>query len=158
MGLVKILESKGLNPRKDIAQALTASKDMAFPGQQAGLYTPQLVHAAQWAEANISSSNGDEVLLMGWASLGKRTLGGPILGMFVVSKSKFCFVRKGVGSGEDNTEQIYNIGKITNAKVSGMLGLRKVSLFASEDGKSHTLERIQKDNAKLICMYVEKSG
>lgn len=158
MGLVKILESRGVSPRNDIAQALTASKDMTFPGQQAELYTPQLIHAAQWAEANISSSSGDEVLLMGWASLGKRALGGLILGMFVVSKTKFCFVRKGVGSGEDDTEHIYNIGKITNAKVSGILGLRKVSFVVSEDGKSHTLERIQKDNAKMICMYVEKSG
>ena len=158
MGLVKILESKGVSPRKDVAQALTASKDMAFPGQQAELYTPQLVHAAQWAETNIFTSNGDEALLMGWASLGKRTLGGPILGMFVVSKTRLCFVRKGVGRDEDDTELVYNIGKITNAKVSGILGLRKVSFVASEDGGSHTLERIQKDNAKLICMYVEKSG
>ena len=102
--------------------------------------------------------NGDEVLLMGWASLGKRTLSGPILAMFVVSKTKICFVRKGVCSGEEDTEQVYDIGKITNAKVSGILGLRKVSFVASEDGKSYTLERIQKDNAKLICMYVEKSG
>ncbi len=58
----------------------------------------------------------------------------------------------------DDKEQVYNIGKITNAKVSGMLGLRKVSFVASEDGMSHTLERVQKDNAKLIGMYVEKSG
>ena len=74
-------------------------------------------------------------------------------------KTKICFVRKGVCSGEEDTEQVYNIGKKINAaKVSGMLGLRKVSFFTSEDGESHTLERIQKDNAKLICMYVEKSG
>ena len=158
MGLVKILESRGVNPREDVARALTASKDGMFPGQQSELYAPQLVHAAQWAEANISSSGDDEVLLMGWASLGKRALGAPILGMFVVSNTKFCFVRKGTGGGEGDAEQVYNIGKITNAKQSGMLGLRKVSFVASEDGKAHTLERVQKDNAKMICMYVKKSG
>ena len=157
MGLVKILKSRGANPREDVARALTASKDGMFPGQQSEMYAPQLVHAAQWAEANISSS-GDEVLLMGWASLGKKALGAPILGMFVVSKTKFCFVRKGTGGGEDDAEHVYNICKITNAKVSGMLGLRKVSFVASEDGKAHTLERVQKDNAKMICMHVKKSG
>ncbi len=80
------------------------------------------------------------------------------LGHVIVSRTKFCFVRKGAGSREDDVEQVYDIGKTTNAKVSGMLGLRKVSFVASEDGKAHTLERVQKDNAKMICMYVKKSG
>lgn len=159
MGLVKILESRGVNPRKDIAHALTASNDMSFPGQQSELYVPQLVTAAQWADTNIisSSKEDDEVLLMGWASLGKRALGGPILGMFIVSRTKLCFVRKGVGSSEDDVEEVYDIGKISNASVSGILGLRKVSFTASEDGKKHTWERVQKDNAKMIVKYIEKS-
>ena len=159
MGLVKILESRGVNPRKDIAQALTASNDMSFPGQQSELYVPQLVTAAKWADTNIisSSEEDDGVLLMGWASLGKRALGGPILGMFIVSRTKLCFVRKGVGSSEDDVEEVYDIGKISNASVSGILGLRKVSFTASEDGKKHTWERVQKDNAKMIAKYIEKS-
>ena len=150
MGLVKILESRGVSPRQDIADALSASNDMMYPGQQSELYSPQLVYAAQWAEANCS----DKVLLMGWSSLGKRALGGPILGMFIVSESKFCFVRK--GQDDEDIAQVYDLGSINDAKEKGLLGLRDLHFVV--DGKEHKLERVQKNNAKSIVRFMEKAS
>mmetsp|Transcript_16227 Transcript_16227/g.30614 ORF Transcript_16227/g.30614 Transcript_16227/m.30614 type:complete len:155 (-) Transcript_16227:131-595(-) len=154
MGLVKILESRGIMPRHDVADALKASNDLMYPGQQSNLYTPQLIYAATWAEENISAGgDGDKVLLMGWASLGKRALGAPKLGMFIVTKHKFCFVRKDDSAG--HVEQVYDIGKISNPTTSGILGLRKLTFVASEDKKEHMLERIQKENCRSIMAHMQ---
>lgn len=82
MGLVEILESKGIPPHPD-ATALTSSQD-----KQSNHYTPQLVFAIQWLETDVSKE--DTVQLMGWTSLGKHTLGVEILGMCIVTEQNFC--------------------------------------------------------------------
>ena len=73
---------------------------------------------------------------MGWASLGMRALGGPILGMFIVSESKFCFVRK--EQDGNNIEQVYDLGKISSAKEKGLLGSGDLIFVA--DGVEHKVE------------------
>ena len=96
-------------------------------------------------------------MLMGWASLGHRTLGAPILGMFILTDKKLCFVRddsKANVSG-DKSIQVYDIEKITEARQSGLLALRKVS-FILEGKESITWGRIHKVNAKTIIAHLTK--
>mmetsp|Transcript_21686 Transcript_21686/g.32910 ORF Transcript_21686/g.32910 Transcript_21686/m.32910 type:complete len:138 (-) Transcript_21686:107-520(-) len=132
MGIVDILKSKGISPRTDIADALNASKDPMYPGQQSNLYAPQFEHAATWAETNLTD---EKVVLMGWASQGSRFLGGPILGMLVVTESKFCFVRKEPGG--NCVEIVHELSKIHNHSTSGFLALRSIQY--SIDGEDYKL-------------------
>ena len=156
MTLLTVLEANKVQLRSDIRDAVSASPDM-YNATQESLMKPQLLYGAKWAEENVSNEGGDKVLLMGWASLGHRTLGGPILGMFILTEKKLCFVRDDskANVSEDKSIQEYDIEKITGAKQSGLLALRKVS-FVVEGKDEITWERIHKVNAKTIIAHLIK--
>lgn len=65
---------------------------------------PQLLHGAKWASDNIP--HDENVIRMGWASLGKRMLGAPILGMFILTDKKFIFVRDDSSKGAEKCGKV----------------------------------------------------
>jgi hypothetical protein len=76
--------------RPDIHAAISSSKDQ-FIATQSATMKPQLLYAVKYAQDHITQDN-ETVLRMGWASLGKRMLGAPILGMFILTNE--MIVRK----------------------------------------------------------------
>ena len=145
MKLIQVLDTNHIQvPRPDVRDALEASQDQ-YLAQQQTLMKPQLLFANQWVHDSKNIAPDDTVLRMGWAATGHRTLGAPILGVFVVTNALLCFVREGDG---EEAIQTYERSKITQAKQSGWLGLRKVSF--RHEGEERTWERIHKDNAAFL--------
>ena len=154
-GLLYVLEHSSIVLRPDVKEAVAASPDEYNPLQEA-IYRPQLLFGAKWANENISDKD-DKVLRMGWASLGKRTLGALIVGMFILTERKLCFVRDDVKdrSGQGNI-QVYDISSISDVKTSGHLALRELSFVVNGNSGRVTWERIHKENVKTIVTKLPK--
>lgn len=86
MTLIKVIESNNITLRPDIHAAIAFSKDQFIATQQTTM-KPQLLYAVKYAQDHITEDN-ETVLRMGWASLGKRMLGAPILGMFILTNRR----------------------------------------------------------------------
>ncbi|KAL3916655.1 MAG: hypothetical protein SGARI_007910 [Bacillariaceae sp.] len=129
--LLRVLEINNVQLRADIKAAIGASPDQYIATQEA-LMKPQLLFGVEWTQTNID----EKVLRMGWASLGHRTLGAPILGMFVLIESKLCFVRKDDKQRKDGNIQVYEIASISKVETTGWLALKGLS-FAVKGKSGH---------------------
>jgi hypothetical protein len=149
MTLIKVLEINNVSLRSDIHSAISSSKDQFIATQQTTM-KPQLLFGAKWATDNINED--EKVLRMGWASLGKRTLGAAVLGMFILTDKRLIFVRDDTSGGAAKCGkvpiQIYEKSKITNVNKSGILALKTIRFEV--DGQEVKWERMLGDNADFI--------
>ena len=147
MTQIRTLQNYQIQLRPDVHDAISASSDEYVLSRQA-LFKPQLFYGVDWVQTNCSSE--ERVLLMGWASLGSKWM-APILGMFVVTSSRFVFVRDNHTKCTDHPIQIYDrkgMSAIKEQRSSG--GFHKLTFQYSGDGKTHEIDRIHADNMKKI--------
>ena len=151
MTLINVVESlNNITLRPDIHDAISSSKDQ-FLAPQSNVMKPQLLFGAKYATDNIPED--EKVLRMGWASLGKRMLGSPILGMFILTEKRLIFVRDDSSKGAEKCGkapiQAYDRNSLKNVKKSGgILALKTISFKC--DGQEVKWERILGDNADFI--------
>lgn len=91
---------------------------------------------------------------MGWASLGMKWF-AHILGMFVVTKSKFIFVRDDSKThSTDHPIQVFDRSRMSGIRiVSGRGGFKKLT-FTDDQGHQFQFDRIHADNAKKILAFL----
>ena len=149
--LLRVLEISNIPMRADIQAAIGASPDQYINGQGA-MMKPQLLFGVEWAQKNCH----EKVLRMGWAALGYRTLGAPILAMFVLTESRLCFVRKDIKERKDGNIQVYEISSISDVQTSGWLALTGVSFAVKGKPGRVEWQRIHKGNAAAIVNQIVK--
>mmetsp|Transcript_6107 Transcript_6107/g.9705 ORF Transcript_6107/g.9705 Transcript_6107/m.9705 type:complete len:296 (-) Transcript_6107:247-1134(-) len=173
MDLLQVLERNNVELRSDIKTALSASSDQFNNTQEDKMMKPQLLFAVKWATTSLPNTDGDDhVVRMGWASkLDKKKRNNKRssisqkkqVGMFVLTKTKLCFVRTSSSpeEGEGDDIQVYAIDEIFDIHVSGLLGRPKKLSFSfaasPEERKRVNWGRLHKGNAKYIKAMLVKN-